>query len=191
MRHGKPELDLETKRGFKISPLELSSMIAEYQQTPLAPDQSPPPSSVNAFQHCSIVMSSDLPRAVGSTHLLDKDCNALLDPVFRESSLPHTRWKFRCFSAYTWCVIFRIAWLFGFSENGEPIGVAKKRADAGALKIIELAHENGSVVLLGHGIMLYLIAKTLKRAGWSVTVKNGSRYWSYTVFEFTSPKLQM
>ncbi|WP_231886464.1 hypothetical protein [Methylomonas methanica] len=41
----------------------------------------------------------------------------------------------------------------------------------------------GSVLLVGHGLMNYLIAQQLRANGWHGPAKPGKRFWEYGVYE--------
>jgi len=48
--------------------------------------------------------------------------------------------------------------------------------------LIEACAENGTVTLLGHGLMNRLIGKELVKRGWKSQGKMGSANWGYGVF---------
>jgi hypothetical protein len=55
------------------------------------------------------------------------------------------------------------------------------RASTAARRLQSLASE-GPVLLLGHGFMNRMIAKQLVADGWVRQKRNGSQYWSVTVY---------
>ncbi len=186
MRHGQPVVNLESIKRDRLSPRCLGKVVDEYESTGLNLGKTPPGESMKMASDCKVVISSDLPRALDSIQMLGVEKKASSDPCFRESSLPYLNWEKPHFSVFTWCIIFRIAWLFGFATNGEPIKLAKQRANIGFAKLHDLAHSNDSVLLLGHGIMNRLVAKEMKAQGWVKKETTGEGYWSYTVFKLTT-----
>ncbi len=186
MRHGQPEIDLDLVKKQKMTPRYLGEIVTQYELTGLNCSQTPPTDSKVIAEGCNVSLSSNLPRAIASVQLLGLSEKNLTDECFSESRLPYLNWNKPSLSFFTWAILFRIAWLFGFSKNGESIRLARKRAKIGAAKLHDLAHSHNSVLLLGHGIMNRLLVKELKSQGWAEKKNTGEKYWSYIVFEFTS-----
>ena len=186
MRHGQPLIDLESMKKNKISPDLLGEIVNEYELGEINRSITPPEGSLKIGKSCNHVISSDLPRAIDSIAMLGLESKNTSHQCFRESGLPYLAWQKPKLSFFTWAIIFRVAWLFGFSNNGESIKKAKGRAVIGAAKLHKLAHENDSVFLLGHGIINRLLAKQLKTLGWKKVENTGEKYWSYTVYELTT-----
>ena len=183
MRHGRPEIDLESMKKNRVTAMQSGAIIDQYELSDLATDQSPPVDALDIARQCKIVFNSDLPRSISSVRLLGVSTDAITNAQFRESALPWLSWSWPKLGLFTWCILFRIAWLFGFSKNGEDIGNAKTRALACAGILQKQANSGQPVLLLGHGIMNRLIAKQLKKSGWKQIETNGERYWSFTIFE--------
>jgi len=59
---------------------------------------------------------------------------------------------------------------------------ATARARNAAERPIELARENGSVFLVGHGIMTMLIARQLLTLGWTGPKCSANKYWQFNVY---------
>lgn len=184
MRHGKPVLDLEAIKHKKIPSSQLRQIVTEYENTDLDHFNIPLVNSQALAEKCGISVCSDLPRAVSSINALGLSKTNKIDPIYREPALPHIEWGFPKLTFFTWAIIFRFAWLCGFSKNGESIQAAKARAKLGAEKLEDLAKEQTSVLHVGHGIMNRLIIKELKRKNWKVIEHTGEKYWAYTVLEF-------
>jgi broad specificity phosphatase PhoE len=181
MRHGKPQIDLESIKSQTMPSNQLGRIVSEYENTEL--DQLEPPSerSLSIAKECSISITSDLPRAKSSAIALGLEKVNQIDSNLRESALPYLELTFPKLTFFSWAIIFRLAWICGFSKNGESIKEAKSRAKLGAEKLESLARENSSVLNIGHGIMNRLIIKELKSKGWKVRECTGEKYWSYTV----------
>jgi len=177
-------MDLDSKKKDRLSPICMGKIIDDYEVVGLNSSRQPPQLAVQVANSCKVVINSDLPRSIASVQMLGLEDIGSTDETFRESSLPYLNWTKPRFSFFSWAIIFRIAWLFGFSTNGESIKCAKSRGKIGAEKLHHLAYENDSVLLLGHGIMNRLVAKELKNLGWIKKENTGEKYWSYKVFEF-------
>ncbi len=183
MRHGKPLLDLEAGDGERMTAAQVGQVVSEYEKTELDALSVPPKASMDAANGCSWSICSDLPRAVSSIEALGLRNISTIDPLYRESAMPFIKSHFPRMTFFSWAVLFRIAWLVGFSRHGESIREAKIRAKRAADKLESLSEAHGSVLNLGHGIMNRLIIKELKLRGWQVRVRTGEKYWSYTVLE--------
>lgn len=183
MRHGRPEVDLEGLLKQRVSAAEVGKIVSEYEMSGLSESSQPSLSAQDEVKASGYVICSDLPRAVQSVEKLQGGDKLMIDSSFRESSLPYLASSWPRLSLFTYFLLFRLAWLLGFSANGESMRAARKRARSNASKLHELARKHGSVVLLGHGIMNRLIARELKRSGMTCIERSNEKYWSYTVFE--------
>jgi hypothetical protein len=81
-------------------------------------------------------------------------------------------------------VLLRYMSVFGFSQNGESLSMAKKRAQVAASALIDIAHVHGSVLLVGHGFINYFLAKELLSRNWAGPSKPGGGYWEYGVYQY-------
>jgi hypothetical protein len=77
--------------------------------------------------------------------------------------------------------VSRATWLCGWSGGIEPIGVARARSLNASRRLIGLANEHGRVALVGHGMMNLLIARHLRRAGWTGH-RPPTTYWGTSQF---------
>ncbi len=197
IRHGQPEMDLDQMKRQRISCKDLAKINQQYRLSALDEDSSPPAELIALlikYKPTNIV-SSELLRAQQSAQKLinelknnnqnkmGSELKLLSASTFNEADLPHlniTRPKLKFF---TWCILLRLAWLFGFCTNSESIKSTKKRAQESALYLSELNTKQGSVCLVAHGIINRLIAKDLVKTGWRQIEKQGHGYWSYLVFE--------
>lgn len=179
MRHGRPNLASVER----VSALDMKSWIERYELSEIT-DQPIPATSIGFAAAAKVIISSSAPRALASVRALGLQ-PILVDEVFCEAQLPHGRWKRPRLSPFTWAFILRIAWLCGLSGGVESARAARSRAKAAAQRLQVLAHE-GSVLLVGHGIMNRLIAKQLESAGWVCRERGGSRYWSAMVYRTRS-----
>lgn len=183
LRHGRPELDLDAIKHQRLSSLALGEIVKAYLTTDLHPETTPPQEARALAASCAFCLTSDMPRAISSARLLSVAHKAVLDNTLREADLPYLNWHRPILRLATWTFLFRVFWLFGFSQNAETIREAQRRALKSATKLDQLAIEHGSVLVVGHGIMNRLIARELTKTGWRKTAGTKSQYWSHLIFE--------
>jgi len=133
------------------------------------------------FNQTDTLFCSRLKRSLDSVALYGKSPHET-DELFNEAGLPFANWGWVKLPLSWWAVVFRVMWLFGYANNGESLKEAKARAKKGAERLIEACAENGTVTLLGHGLMNRLIGKELVKRGWKSQGKMGSANWGYGVF---------
>ncbi len=135
------------------------------------------------FPKADIYMSSKLKRSIKSIKLLGKKAD-IIDQSFNEADLPYANLKLIKLPAKIWAIIFRIAWLFGYSNHSESYNDAKKRAILATDILIKHHKNNQTILLIGHGIMNRLILKVLKSRGYILNKKTGSGNWGYTILQY-------
>lgn len=187
MRHGQPQIHLESMRDERKSPNQTGQVIKDYEFTDLDFEQNIPAASLQIAQTANMAFSSDMLRAISSTQMLEVKGGTLTNACFRESAHPFYQWQKPKLKFFTWCFIFRVMWFFGFAKNGESIHISRKRAVIAADKLQQAANQQQCVLLLGHGFINRLIATRLKKLGWRKTSSTGRDYWSYIVLEKAAP----
>lgn len=180
MRHGRPALDFDRQRFALVVPSDFTPALAQYEITDLADDSAPPAAAVEIAKSCNVHFTSSLQRAIASTQRL----NLCAEPnrLFVESPIPHTDWRWPGLPTLAWAVLFRLAWLAGFSANGEAIASARQRAAQG-VDLLAAEAAKADVFLLAHGVINRLLAAELKKRGWQKRHSKGDGYWSFPVFE--------
>jgi broad specificity phosphatase PhoE len=181
MRHGQPELVATAK----ISAVEMKGWIEQYNRSEIT-HHAVPHSSMQLAATATVIVSSTAPRALTSVQALGLK-PALVDALFCEAQLPYGHWKLPRLSPFTWAFILRVLWLCGYSRNVESAGTARIRASTAAKRLQSLAGD-GPVLLLGHGIMNRMIANQLVADGWVRQKRDGSQYWSATVYQCSGVK---
>lgn len=176
-RHGKPNL-----RHIRwIAPREMEEWIRLYNHAGVVPDYVPL-ETVEAASTSGVVVTSTLRRSMQSAQYLLKNQLHLTEQVFCEAELPHPRWHLPRLPASAWVTLFRLAWFFGYSTNAESVRNATARARVAAERLIQLAKENDSVFLVGHGVMTALIAKHLLALGWVGPARPAHNYWQFSIY---------
>jgi len=109
-----------------------------------------------------------------------------IDKVFNEAQLPYANMKnFKLF-AKIWAVLFRIAWLFGYSNNSKSYSDTKNSAISASKILIQYENKNKNkkVMLIGHGVMNRLILKVLKRRGYIISKRaRSNKNFGYIVLQ--------
>lgn len=176
LRHGRPGFNLA---GYARAG-ELPGIAASYDAAGVMGE--PPADVVRIVNDHGAVVCSDLQRSLESAKALGIEDIHSVDALFREAALPHFDNGSLRLPVGAWVAMLRVLWLFGFSRNGESFGKAKSRATDAAQRLIQLAHEHESVVLVGHGLMNHLIARALISSQWQGPAWPGSGYWGYGVY---------
>jgi len=179
MRHGKPAFELKGKARSH----DIEEIIKNYDLSGLSKElEQPPPAAKEKALSCNVVVCSDLCRSIESAKALGFTDIHKIDAVFREVAMPHFNSGLLKISVSTWSVLLRCMSVFGFSQNGESLSMAKKRAALAASVLIEVAQTNKSVLLVGHGFINYFIAKELLSRNWAGPSKPGDNYWGHGVY---------
>ena len=179
MRHGKPVLT----KGRWLAPFEMARWIEHYDRSEVEAANIPA-ASAKAATSASVIVSSTAARALSSVQALGYNASTA-DKVFCEAALPFSVWRFPYLPPHFWAAFFRLLWFFGYSRGVDSVHATRECAKVGAQKLIYLA-QNGSVLLIGHGIMNRLIAKELAASGWVPRTRHDGKYWSTMVFALPS-----
>ena len=177
MRHGLPDYDLSQR----VAGLNLSRAYAAYKNAGLAAGNVIPEKSLAVATECQWRVTSELFRATESLRLMNLPAD-YSDVLFNESEPPHVNVPFPALPLMLWATVFRGASILGFSPNGEAQADLKLREQAASLQLQRWSEEYGSVLLLGHGFMNYLLGKALRRDGWVCVEETGYRHWSYRTY---------
>lgn len=173
VRHGRPD----HRNPRWCTPREMKDWVARYNAAKVVVDEAP--SGVRQLAaSADLVVCSSLSRCEQSRSELIQTHPHTSDSIFAEAHLPYPDWPFPRLPARLWRLLFRAAWFLGFARHTESIRVSDRRAEQAAERLITLAEQHGTVLLMGHGIMNILIARHLRRRGWRgplhLTLKH---YW--------------
>ncbi len=179
LRHGKPDFKIPKRTSSK----EIVNAIKGYDKAGIAADSLPPASSIDMANNVKVIICSHLPRSLESARKLTQQPVYLSDALFREANLPSSNGSFPKLPSTLWLIIFRLLWLFGYAKNGESMVITRQRARQATEKLVELAQQHQHVLLVGHGVFNYLIAKELTKTGWKSSKKSPRKHWEYTTYE--------
>ena len=180
MRHGKPDFDFSRR----VKATDFARIVHEYDTADIV--DHPPTQALKQAQQCNAVVVSNLIRSHLSAQALLLENIVLSSVLFKEAPLPYPRKGSLKLSISIWAVLLRVAWLLGYSQNGESFKTASNRAKAAAKVLMQLAEEHGSVLLVGHGVMNRLLAKELRKQGWRAETSLGSKHWAFGVYEYAT-----
>ncbi|MBS4218252.1 phosphoglycerate mutase family protein [Bacillus sp. FJAT-49711] len=180
VRHGKSQWSdnkLITSREFK-------NWVQNYDNSGVFEEKSYPLETLEKIAAAKLVMTSDLTRSVESAKLLNSNIQMISNPLFRETELPIPFRKLGRLKvkASTWAIVLRCLWFSGYSNGCESLTEAKKRAEQAAILLVKCAKEYENVVLVGHGFFNMLIAKELKKLGWTGARRTSSKHWAATTY---------
>lgn len=136
--------------------------------------------------YCSTLVRSQLTaRGIFGEQVLLK-----IDHNFREFerkifSLPLLRLPIRI-----WLVVARVLWFLGLNHKGiETFGEARQRARKCAQILADDANQNGTTVLVAHGLLNNFIRWELMRMGWQHSVKGGNSFLAVHVLQKSGQEL--
>lgn len=180
LRHGKPKI----RTDLWISAAELEAWVSQYNAAGIDLGFPPPERTIEEVKSCSFAVCSNLARSTESAAALGIESIGTCESMFRELDMPYASWRFPRLSLLAWAVLFRLMWAMGYSANGESITEGRERARLCAARLAELAAEHGRVVFVGHGSLIWFIARRLREAGWSGPKKSPRRYWDFGVYSY-------
>lgn len=178
LRHGKPNID--TTR--KLSAVEFRRWVKDYDRAGLDKGHYPPECAVDISKACSFIVCSNLPRSLESAKALSIEDIDIVGPEFRECDIPCADLNFPKLSALTWTILFRTLQFLGYSPNCETYSEIKNRAKKCAVQLTEIAAVHKSVLLIGHGTLMWLIHKQLLRMGWMGPTAAAKTYWDFGIY---------
>ncbi|MCM2318531.1 MAG: histidine phosphatase family protein [Pseudomonas sp.] len=176
-RHGKPDLKLDSW----VSPMAMPDWLRHYDQAGIVAGEAPATTLAQAAA-AGVLASSTLPRCVQSAQRLAPGREFLREALFCEAELPYPHWLYPKLPPLAWEALFRLAWFYGLSALARPRLATELRAHEAAQRLIQLAREHDSVFLVGHGLMILLIARELLALGWRGPKRPVSGYWQCSVY---------
>ncbi|MCQ4345959.1 histidine phosphatase family protein [Pseudomonas stutzeri] len=176
-RHGRPDLHLDSW----LAPMAMSEWLDHYDRAGVV-DESVPTATLAQAAAARLLVSSPLPRCVQSAERLAPGREVLCEAVFCEAELPCPHGFSPRLPPRAWEALFRLAWFYGLTALARPRPATERRAREAAQRLIRLAHAHDSVFLVGHGLMILLIARELRALGWQGPPRPISRYWQCSVY---------
>ncbi len=196
IRHGPPAVSLRQRvRGHQFR-----QFVERYDAAEIAQRSLPPRAVQQVVAQASVVFASHRPRATHTAKLLGAITPPTIHSQFREIEFPVDFPQQFKFSAFTWSVIALVLWRMGYSRQSESLAHTRARVRA-ATDLLERQIEEHlrkkrpsektsqaeisakiSVVLVAHGGINRLIAKELRKRGWSGPRMPRSQHWGCTTY---------
>jgi len=180
LRHGKPKI----RTDLRVSAVEWGRWIEEYHVAGIDPAFPPPNDAIEEVNSSAFVVCSDLARSSESAVALGVRRVGVCDVMFRELEMPYADWRYPRLSLVTWAVLFRMMWALGYSANAESILEGRARAMLCAERLAGMAAEHGTVAFVGHGALIWFIARKLKALGWSGPRRAPREHWGFGVYRY-------
>lgn len=173
-RHGQPDLQLDSW----LRPMSLELWLRRYDEAGVRPDAIPPPTLALA-REAGVVLCSSLRRCQESAQRMAPDQPLHSEALFREAEPPWPECLNTHLPPLAWAALFRLA---RYPGPARPRPDTAARAREACQRLVELAGEHGSVLLVGHGLMSELIAHELRARGWHGPRQPTRGYWRCSVY---------
>ena len=177
IRHG----EVDIKDYNKISADKFGEWIIRYDNSNIKMSSSKNELKT-IFNKSNIILCSNLKRSIQSVEKFNKTAFEI-NNIFNEAELPYSNWTTLKLNPKIWLIIFRILWIFGYSQNNKSIQETKQRAKIATQRLLNLSNNNEVVLLVGHGLFNRFIKKELIENGYKQTKKLGNKNWDYGIFE--------
>jgi broad specificity phosphatase PhoE len=178
-RHGRPAWDFRTQ----IPGHALAEWLRGESEAPLDASSHPSAELERLSREATCLVTSPLRRSRDSARLLAPTTVPRVDECFREAELPSAIPSGLRLRPKLWAALARAAWFCGWSAGVESFRAARERAAKAASVLTGHADEGGVVVLVGHGLMNFLIARRLRAAGWRGPRLPSTKHWTFGVYE--------
>jgi hypothetical protein len=179
IRHAKVDMDVNTP----ISARMLKSWENAYNSAPINQEIPQDENVHQAFTTVDYVVCSTLRRTSDSVELLGisvDESNAL----FNEATIPTLQGTRLKLKPTNWLVLFRILSLFGIGRWARTFKQTKEDARSATQRLLEISQEHRHIILMGHGVMNWMIRKELKKKGWKSKGKDAHGNWGVTTLQF-------
>ena len=176
IRHAKVNMDSSKAIYAKA----LKQWEESYNNAPIHQDIKPDESLVVIVHSASYVLSSTLRRSLDSLSMLSVVPDEA-NPLFNEAAIPKLKGSVIKLKPVHWLLLFRILSLLGIGRWARTLKATKSDAHKAAERLIEISKEHQEIVLMGHGVMNWLIRKELSKQGWRSKGKERHSNWGSTI----------
>jgi broad specificity phosphatase PhoE len=180
IRHGKPQIDTT---GI-VSPAEFGRWVAEYDMAGIDKNHIPTERAIQKAADCTFIVCSHLPRSIESAEFLNIPEPGLISPLFRECEMPYSNWQYPKLPKIVWPVLFRLFQMTAYSANSGSYKEMRKRSHDCAIQLTAFARNHGSVLFVGHGVLIWLIHQHLLEMGWSGPKKSPKSHWEFGEYTY-------
>ncbi|CAA6822802.1 MAG: Unknown protein [uncultured Sulfurovum sp.] len=176
IRHAKVDVDMQTP----ITSSMLKNWEDNYntanivQELPLDNN-----SLIKVFESADYILCSTLSRTKASVELLGFPIDEK-NPIFNEFTIPQLHGTWLKLKPTYWLVLFRFYSLLGIGRWARILKRSKKDALDASQRLSLLSQEHQTIILVGHGVMNWMIGKELKRVGWQSEGKGSHKNFGIT-----------
>ncbi len=178
-RHGRPDLDHRAPMGWR----GYREWWSAYQESGLAPDQSPPQELIDEAANADVIYSSTLNRSIETAKRVAGEKPVEPHEVFVEAPLPPPSFSGVRLKPRQWGVVARTSWWMGFARGEETRVQAELRADAAVAHVEKAAQGGRTVLVCGHGWFNRMMRPVLLARGWTCVRDGRDGYWSFRRYE--------
>lgn len=181
IRHAKVDLDLNEA----IPSKKLKAWEEDYNSAPIVTNVLPSLETQEQIKNADHLLCSELSRTRASVALIDIKVHEV-NALFNEAAIPSFNGSFLKLKPTTWLVLFRLLSLLGFGRWALTLKETKAQAKAASERLALLSQEHNNMVLVGHGVMNWLIRKELLSQGWQSQGKDAYENWGATILTSSS-----
>ncbi|MDM5271888.1 hypothetical protein PGH07_06835 [Sulfurovum sp. zt1-1] len=179
IRHAKVDMDSSKP----IYAKELVAWEEAYNNAPIISDDFPHGELIGRIRSADYVVSSTLRRAIDSLELLEVEINET-NELFNEAAIPSLHGRLFKLKPVHWLVLFRLLSLLGVGRWARTLRDTKLNAQKAAQRLSQLSSQHDHIILMGHGVMNWLIRKELSQSGWRRESKEIHGNWGSNVVFF-------
>lgn len=179
IRHAK--VDMDSSQPLYAN--ELPAWEKAYNSAPILTDLPFENELLQRIKSADYVVSSTLRRTIDSLQLLGVGIDEK-NRLFNEAAIPAIDGRLFKLKPVQWLALFRLFSLMGVGRWARVLRETKMDAQKAAYRLHRLSTQHDHVVLMGHGVMNWLIRKELAKIGWRREYKEIHDNWGSTVLLF-------
>lgn len=167
----------------------VESWLNAYDAAGIADDDGPPPFLTRELAQASIIVASDLRRALDTAARLAPNRSIIVSPLFRELPLPLPAWRKLRIPLAVWEAVGHIRWSVGIARGRAISPEARERVRLAAAWCREtsrdLTADGNTIAIITHGLFRHALAQELTADGWRP--ERGRRsYAHWSVWSFST-----
>jgi broad specificity phosphatase PhoE len=140
-------------------------------------ETAPPAQLVELARRATLLVASDMPRALASARRIAPSAKVTVLPPLRELHLEPPAWLKLKLPIQVWDAMSYLQWSVRIARDSDHPLV--RRADEAAKWLTARSARNASIVAVTHGAIRRIIARCLERQGWvALTGRQGYENWS-------------
>lgn len=176
IRHAKVDMDSSKPVTAKM----LKSWEESYNNAPVIQEIPQEDAIYKAFDEADFILSSTLRRTQDTVRILGNSIHES-NTLFNEAQIPILNGHFIKLKPKSWLVWFRIFSLLGFGRWAVTLKETKMQAKEASRVLLRRSKEHDNIILVGHGVMNWLIRKELLASEWKSEGKDAHGNWGITV----------